>query len=179
MENIHLEQNILEIGNNNEVGNSNIEIKNSYYVEKLLEEYPKTFKELILRDGSESAVLYNDALISEENKEILPPYEYFVFSKYGLTQFNSSYKGFLGWTIITNAVESLIKLSDGREVEDLVVYEWKKWKRNRINKGLIPLKMVLRFVTVTGSHLEDGIDDFYNYVIKNLNLSSRVSFNRW
>jgi hypothetical protein len=153
------------------VGDNNIEAKNNYYTEKILGEYPKTFKELILKDGSRSAVLYNDSLISENNKEILPPYDYFVFSKYGLTEFNSSYKGFLGWTIVTNAVESLIELSNGNEVENLVVYEWRKWKRNRINKGLIPLKMVLRSVKVTGIHLEDGIEDFYNYVIKNLDFS--------
>jgi hypothetical protein len=171
METIHLEQDLFEV--------EDIEAKNSYYTKKLLEEYPETFKELVLKDDSTSAILYNDALIGEENKEILPPYDYFVFSKYGLTEFNSSYKGFLGWTIITNAVESLIELSNGQEVKDLVVYEWRKWKRNRINKGLIPLKMVLRSVTVTGSHLEDGIEDFYNGVIKNLDLSSRVSFNRW
>jgi len=165
MENIRLEQNLFE------AEDMSVEAKNNYYMEKLFEEYPKTFKELILEDGSRSAVLYNDALISEENKEILPPYEYFVFSKYGLTQFNSSYKGFLGWTVITNAVESLIELSNGEEVEDLVVYEWKKWKRNRINKGLIPLKIVLRSVRVSGIHLKDGIEDFYNYVIKNLDFS--------
>jgi hypothetical protein len=166
MENIHLvEQDIFEVGDNN------IEAKNNYYTEKILGEYPKTFKELILKDGSRSAVLYNDSLISENNKEILPPYDYFVFSKYGLTEFNSSYKGFLGWTIVTNAVESLIELSNGNEVENLVVYEWRKWKRNRINKGLIPLKKILRTVTVTGIHLEDGIEDFYNYVIKNLDFS--------
>jgi hypothetical protein len=165
MENIHLEQNLFE------AEDMSIEAKNNYYIEKLLEEYPKTFKELVLKDGSKSAVLYNDALISEENKEILPPYKYFVFSKYGLTKFNSSYKGFLGWTIITNAVESLIELSNGQEVKNLVVYEWRQWKRNRINKGLIPLKMVFRSVTVTGSHLGDGIEDFYNGVVKNLDLS--------
>jgi len=166
VENINLiEQDIFEVGDNN------IEAKNNYYTEYFLEEYPETFKELILKDNSRSAVLYNDSLISEKNKEILPPYDYFVFSKYGLTEFNSSYKGFLGWTIVTNAVESLIKLSNGQEVEGLVVSEWKRWKRNRINKGLLPLKMVLRSVTVSGVHLEDGVEDFYNYVIKNLDLS--------
>ena len=167
MENICLEQDLFEVGDG-----SNIEAKNSCYVKNLLGEYPEIFKELILKDGTESAILYNDSLVSKENKEILPPYDYFVFSKYGLTQFNSSYKGFLGWTVITNAVESLIELSNGNVVEDLVVSEWKRWKRNRINKGLLPLKMVLRSVTVTGLHLEDGIEDFYNYVIRDLNLSS-------
>ncbi len=167
MENIRLEQDLFEVGDS-----SNIEAKNSYYVEKLLEDYPRTFKELVLKDSTKSVVLYNDFLISEENKEILPPYDYFVFSKYGLTQFNSSYKSFLGWPIITNAVDSLMKLSNGNMVEDLVVSEWKRWKRNRINKGLLPLKMVLRSVTVTGFHLEDGIEDFYDYIIKDLNLSS-------
>jgi hypothetical protein len=166
MENIHLvEQDIFEVGDNN------IEAKNNYYTEKILGEYPKTFKELILKNGSRSAVLYNDALISENNKEILPPYDYFVFSKYGLTEFNSSYKGFLGWTLTTNAISALVDLSNGQEVEDLVVYEWRNCVRNRINKGLIPLKKILRTVTVTGIHLEDGIEDFYNYVIKNLDFS--------
>lgn len=163
MEDIRLEQNFLEY--------IDIETKNNQYVESLLEEQSGTFKELLLEDGSRSAVLYNDSSISEENKEILPPYSYFVFSKYGLTQFNSSYNGFLGWTITTKAISSLIELSNGQEVENLVVYEWKKWKRNRINKGLIPLKMVLRSVTVTGVHLEDGIEDFYNNIIRKLNFS--------
>jgi len=165
MENNLLEQDLFE------VEDPNIEAKNIQYVEKFLDEQPIIFNELVLQDGSRAAVLYNDALISEKNKEILPAYDYFVFSKYGLTQFNSSFKGFLGWTITTNAVASLIELSNGQEVEDLVVSEWKRWKRNRINKGLIPLKMVLRSVRVTGIHLEDGIEDFYNYVIKNLDLS--------
>jgi len=147
---------------------NNIESKNNYYVDHLLEEYPRTFNELILKDGNRAAILYNDALISKENKEVLPPYDYFVFSRKGLTQFNSSYKDFLGWTITTNAIELLIELSDGREVENIVVSEWKRWKRNRINKGLIPLKMVLRSVTVTGIHLEDGIEGFYNNILKNL-----------
>ncbi|MFA7628033.1 MAG: hypothetical protein WCY37_01280 [Candidatus Dojkabacteria bacterium] len=164
MENNHLEQDSFQ------GEDINIEIKNSYYVEKLLDEHTRTFKELLLKDGTKAAVLYNDVLISQENKEILPPYEYFVFSKYGLTQFNSSYKGFLGWTITTNAVASLIELSKGEEVENLVVSEWKRWKRNRINKGLIPLKMVLRSVTVTGRHQEEGIEDFYEDVIIKLNL---------
>jgi hypothetical protein len=147
---------------------NNIESKNNHYVEELLDEYPKTFRELILKDGSRAAILYNDALISKENKEILPPYDYFVFSSKGLTQFNCSYKGFLSWTITTNAIELLIELSSGEEVRDLVVSEWKRWRRNRINKGIIPFKIVLRSVTVTGVHLEDGIEDFYNGILKNL-----------
>jgi hypothetical protein len=77
----------------------------------------------------------------------------------------------LGWTITTNAIASLIELSDGQEVEDLVVSEWKRWKRNRINKGIIPLKMVLRSVTVTGVHLRYGIEDFYKNVLSYMNLS--------
>lgn len=165
MENNHLE------GASFNLDTLSIKERNNCYVEKLLEEYPRTIKELILKDGSKSAVLYNDVLISEENKEILPPYKYFVFSKYGLTQFNSSYKGFLGWTITTNAIAALIELSNGEEVENLVVSERKRWKRNRINKGLIPFKMVLRSVTVTGIHQEEGIEDFYNGIIKRLNLS--------
>ncbi len=164
MENNLLEQSLFE------VEDTTIEAKNIQYVDRLLDEQPKTFKELVLKDGSRSAVLYNDSLISKENKEILPPYEYFVFSKYGLTQFNSSYKGFLGWNITTSAIEALIELSNGQEVENLVVSEWKKWKRNRINKGLFPLKMVLRSVTVTGIHLEDGIEDFYENVLRELDL---------
>lgn len=165
MENNLLEQSLFEAEDNS------VEVKNNRYVEKLLDEYPQTFKELVLKDNTKAAVLYNDALISEENKEVLPPYDYFVFSKYGLTQFNCSYKGFLSWTITTNAITSLIELSNGQEIEGLVVSEWKRCVRNRINKGIKPLKMVLRSVTVTGIHLEDGIEDFYNYVIKNLDLS--------
>jgi hypothetical protein len=164
MENNHLEQCHFEAEDNT------VEAKNNHYVEQLLVEHPRTFKELLLKDGTKAAVLYNDALISQENKEILPPYEYFVFSKYGLTQFKSSTKKFLGWTITTNAISALIELSNGQEVENLVVSEWKRWKRNRINKGLMPLKMVLRSVTVTGIHQEDGIEDFYEDVIRKLNL---------
>ncbi len=165
MENNLLEQSVVE------EEDIPLETKNIQYVDRLLEEQPRTFKELVLKDGSRSAVLYNDALISKENKEMLPPYDYFVFSKYGLTQFNSSYKGFLGWSITTDAIEALIELSNGQEVENIVVSEWKRWKRNRINKGLFPLKMVLRSVTVTGIHLEDGIGDFYKNIFGKLRFS--------
>jgi hypothetical protein len=164
MENNHLEQGHFEAEDNS------LEAKNNQYVEELLQEYPRTIKELILKDGSKSAVLYNDALIRPEDKEVLPPYEYFVFSKYGLTQFRSSTKNFLGWTITTNAISALIELSNGQEVENLVVSEWKRWKRNRINKGLMPLKMVLRSVTVTGIHQDEGIEDFYENILTKLNL---------
>lgn len=153
-----------------EAEDNSLEAKNNQYVEELLQEYPRTIKELILKDGSKSAVLYNDALIRPEDKEVLPPYEYFVFSKYGLTQFRSSTKNFLGWTITTNAISALIELSNGQEVENLVVSEWKRWKRNRINKGLMPLKMVLRSVTVTGIHQDEGIEDFYENILTKLNL---------
>jgi hypothetical protein len=166
MENNHLEQGPSESEDNS------LEAKNNHYVEALLEEYPRTIKELILKDGSKAAVLYNDALISQEDKEALPSYEYLVFSKYGLTQFRSSTKKFLGWTITTNAISALIELSNGQEVENLVVSEWKRWKRNRINKGLMPLKMVLRSVTVTGIHQDDGIEDFCENVLTKLDLLS-------
>jgi hypothetical protein len=165
MENNHLEKGPFE------AEDYSVEAKNNHYVEELLAEYPRTFKELILKDDTKVAILYNDALISQEDKEILPPYDYFAFSKYGLTQFNSSFKGFLGWTITTNAISALIEVSKGEEVVDMVVSEWRKWKRNRINKGLIPLKMVLRSVTVSGVHLEDGIEDFYHNILGKLSFT--------
>ncbi len=46
----------------------------------------------------------------------------------------------------------------------------RRWKRNRINKGLMPLKMVLRSVTVTGIHQDEGIEDFYENILTKLNL---------
>ncbi len=135
--------------------------ENERIVNMVLEQYPKLFKEIKLQDGTTAAIFYNDVRISKEDKEVLPPYRCISLSKYGLTQFNASCEGPLGWELTRKAVELLIEVSNGQEVRDLLVSEWKNCIRNRINKGLFPLKKILRTVTVTGNNIKDGVREFY------------------
>lgn len=138
-----------------------IEQQSQEVVDELLDQYPRIFSEMMLNDGTKVAIFHNDIHIPEENREELPPYRYISLSKYGLTLFNASCKGPLGWELTRKAVQAIIELSNGQEVEDLLISEWNHCIRNRINKGLMPLKKVLRTVTVTGRNIRGGVERFY------------------
>jgi hypothetical protein len=137
-----------------------LEEENERIANMVIEEYPKLFTEMKLGDGTTAAVFYNDVRVYKEDRDLLPPYRYISLSKHGLTLFNTSCEGPLGYELTRKAIELLIELSDGQEVEDLLVSEWKNCIRNRINKGLIPLRKVLRTVTVTGKNIRDGVRGF-------------------
>jgi len=138
-----------------------LEEENQSIVNTALEQHPRFFKEMWLEDGTKVAIFHNDIRIPKEEKDVLPPYRYISLSKYGLTLFNSSSKAPLGWDLTRKAIQLIIELSNGEEVEDLLISEWNNCIRNRINKGLIPLKKVLRSVTVTGKNIRDGVRGFY------------------
>ncbi len=144
----------------------NLEQDNQEIVNAVLEQYPKIFEEMQLQDGTTVAILYNDMHISKEDKDILPPYQYISLSKYGLTQFNASCKRPLGLELTKKAVRLLIELSDGEEIKDLSVSEWHQCSRNRINKGLIPLKKILRTVAITGITVKNGVKDIYGGIFE-------------
>jgi len=140
----------------------NSEEENQGYVDVFLDKYPRIFKEVFLEDdGSNAAVLYNDARVSPEGKEILPDYRYIALSKYGLTLFNTSCEAPLGYELTRKAILKLIEVSDGKEVKNLVVSEWNNCKRNRINKGFFPLKKILRSVTVSGRNVKEGVGELF------------------
>jgi len=142
----------------------NSEEENQGYVDVVLDKYPRIFKEVFLEEGSNAAVLYNDARVSQEEKESFPDYRYLAVSKYGLTMFNTSSKRPLGYELTRKTILKLIELSDGSEVRDLVVSEWNNCKRNRINKGFFPLEKILRSVTVSGKNVKEGVKEFYSTV---------------
>ncbi len=148
----------------------NIELENQYFTDTVLKEHPKVFEEMKLRDGSNVAILSNDALITKEDKQILPPYMYIVLSKYGITQFNASTRNPLGWEIMNKAITGIIELSNGQEVGDLLISEWKPFPRNRINKYLIKLRSMVRSLTVSGVHFTSGVRDFYENVLSRTSL---------
>jgi hypothetical protein len=152
-----------EIYQEKEIG---LEEENQRIVNTALKQYPRFFKEMWLEDGTKAAIFYNDIRIPEERKDRLPPYRYISLSKYGLTLFNSSSKAPLGLELTRKAIQLIVELSNGEEVEDLLISEWNHCIRNRINKGLIPLKKVLRSVTVTGKNVKDGVKGFYSTVSK-------------
>jgi hypothetical protein len=149
-----------------------LEFENQQYVDNAFEKYPKLFKEFLLKDGSNVAILFNDSLISQEGKEILPKYEYIALSKYGLTQFNTSNIEYLGYGLLVEAITSLIEKSDDEEVYDLPITEWKKPIRNRINKGLLKLEAIVRTVYISGKNIPNGVEDFYSQTIKRLHEES-------
>lgn len=146
-------------------------MENQYYTDMLIKENSRFFQEMeLLGTDSNMAFLSNDALIPQEDKEILPPYMYFVFSKFGLTQFNSSSKCTLGIEMMNKAVRGIIELSNGQQVNDLVISEWKYFHRIRKDKGLLKLKMNIRSLTVSGVHITNGVRDFYESILTHTSL---------
>ena len=150
---------------NDSFDQTEVEEKNSEYVNRLLDEYPQLFGELHLEDGSRVAVFYKNSLVSKEVDNLPNNYKYTVFSKHGVTEFESKSDEYLGTEITKKAIELLIETSNGNEVNLTEVLEWKRAGRNRINRGLIPLSMILHRVRVVGRHLDCAVEDFY-YLLK-------------
>jgi len=149
-----------------------VEEQNQIITDTVLEEYPKIFEEIILDDGSNVALLQNNARICEEQKRFLPEYQFIAVSKHGLTLFNCSYTP-LEWERTKKAIEYLIELSCGEEIKDLIVSHWHPFKRIRKTKGLLKLKKNIKSVLVTGVNLLYGVKDFYD------NISRTTEFNNY
>jgi len=131
---------------------------NQDVVNRLLDEYSKNFNELFLEDGSRVAMFQNSALIRRER---ISGYEYVGLSKYGLTEFDSSCKRPLGYDVIVKCISKLIELSNGNEIEELAISEWRKPVRNRINKGLFKLEAIIRTIYITGRNMPNRVEGFY------------------
>lgn len=161
----------MEIEKNGENLDLTIEEINQQITNQVLVEFPRYFEEYILDDGSNIALLQNNRRISEEDKEILPPYQFIALSKYGLTEFNCSYSP-LEWERTKKAIMLLIELSCGEEIKDMVVSHWHAFHRIRKTKGLIKLKKNIKSVLITGVHLLYEVKDFYDNTLLNTGLGS-------
>ncbi len=146
-----------------------IEEINQQITNQVLAEYPKYFEEYLLDDGSNIALLQNNRRIPEEDKEILPPYQFIALSKYGLTEFNCSYSP-LEWERTKKAIMLLIELSCGEEIKDMVVSHWHAFHRIRKTKGLIKLKKNIKSVLITGVNMLFEVKDFYYNTLLSTNL---------
>lgn len=156
-----------------EKDSSSIEEENQIITEAILEEYPTFFQEIILDDGSNAALFTNNARVKEEDKELLPPYEYIAVSKHGLTQFNCSYSPTpLEWERTKKAILQLIEISCGEEVKNLLISHWHPFHRIRKTKGLLKLKKNIKTVLVTGVNLAYEVKDFYELILKQTSLGT-------
>jgi len=158
-----------EIETKGENLDSTIEEINQQITNQVLAEYPKYFEEYLLDDGSNIALLQNNRRIPEEDKEILPPYQFIALSKYGLTEFNCSYSP-LEWERTKKAIMLLIELSCGEEIKDMVVSHWHAFHRIRKTKGLIKLKKNIKSVLITGVNMLFEVKDFYYSTLLSTNL---------
>lgn len=158
-----------EIETKGENLDSTIEEINQQITNQVLAEYPKYFEEYLLDDGSNIALLQNNRRIPEEDKEILPPYQFIALSKYGLTEFNCSYLP-LEWERTKKAIMLLIELSCGEEIRDMVVSHWHAFHRIRKTKGLIKLKKNIKSVLITGVNMLFEVKDFYYNTLLSTNL---------
>lgn len=158
-----------EIETKGENLDSTIEEINQQITDQVLAEYPKYFEEYLLDDGSNIALLQNNRRIPEEDKEILPPYQFIALSKYGLTEFNCSYSP-LEWERTKKAIMLLIELSCGEEIKDMVVSHWHAFHRIRKTKGLIKLKKNIKSVLITGVNMLFEVKDFYYNTLLSTNL---------
>jgi len=158
-----------EIETKGENLDSTIEEINQQITNQVLAEYPKYFEEYLLDDGSNIALLQNNRRIPEEDKEILPPYQFIALSKYGLTEFNCSYSP-LEWERTKKAIMLLIELSCGEEIKDMVVSHWHAFHRIRKTKGLIKLKKNIKSVLITGVNMLFEVKDFYYNTLLSTNL---------
>ncbi|HOZ44733.1 MAG TPA: hypothetical protein PLN39_01870 [Candidatus Dojkabacteria bacterium] len=158
-----------EIETKGENLDSTIEEINQQITNQVLAEYPKYFEEYLLDDGSNIALLQNNRRIPEEDKEILPPYQFIALSKYGLTEFNCSYSP-LEWERTKKAIMLLIELSCGEEIRDMVVSHWHAFHRIRKTKGLIKLKKNIKSVLITGVNMLFEVKDFYYNTLLSTNL---------
>ncbi|HNW33215.1 MAG TPA: hypothetical protein PKL44_03165 [Candidatus Dojkabacteria bacterium] len=158
-----------EIETKGENLDSTIEEINQQITDQVLAEYPKYFEEYLLDDGSNIALLQNNRRIPDEDKEILPPYQFIALSKYGLTEFNCSYSP-LEWERTKKAIMLLIELSCGEEIRDMVVSHWHAFHRIRKTKGLIKLKKNIKSVLITGVNMLFEVKDFYYNTLLSTNL---------
>ena len=158
-----------EIETKGENLDSTIEEINQQITNQVLAEYPKYFEEYLLDDGSNIALLQNNRRIPEEDKEILPPYQFIALSKYGLTEFNCFYSP-LEWERAKKAIMLLIELSCGEEIKDMVVSHWHAFHRIRKTKGLIKLKKNIKSVLITGVNMLFEVKDFYYNTLLSTNL---------
>ena len=158
-----------EIETKGENLDSTIEEINQQITNQVLAEYPKYFEEYLLDDGSNIALLQNNRRIPDEDKEILPPYQFIALSKYGLTEFNCSYSP-LEWERTKKAIMLLIELSCGEEIRDMVVSHWHAFHRIRKTKGLIKLKKNIKSVLITGVNMLFEVKDFYYNTLLSTNL---------
>jgi len=158
-----------EIETKGENLDSTIEEINQQITDQVLAEYPKYFEEYLLDDGSNIALLQNNRRIPDEDKEILPPYQFIALSKYGLTEFNCSYSP-LEWERTKKAIMLLIELSCGEEIRDMVVSHWHAFHRIRKTKGLIKLKKNIKSVLITGVNMLFEVKDFYYSTLLSTNL---------
>ena len=158
-----------EIETKGENLDSTIEEINQQITNQVLAEYPKYFEEYLLDDGSNIALLQNNRRIPDEDKEILPPYQFIALSKYGLTEFNCSYSP-LEWERTKKAIMLLIELSCGEEIKDMVVSHWHAFHRIRKPKGLIKIKKNIKSVLITGVNMLFEVKDFYYNTLLSTNL---------
>jgi len=160
-----------EIEQNCEVLDFPIEEINQQITDRVLTEYPKYFEEYTLDDGSNVALLQNNRRIPDEDKEVLPPYQFIAISRYGLTEFNCSYSP-LEWERTKKAIMLLIELSCGEEIKDMVISHWHAFHRIRKTKGLIKLKRNIKTVLITGVNILYGVKDFYYNVLQSTSLGN-------
>jgi len=154
----------------NELNFENIQEENQYYTDILLNEHQKVFQDVKLEDGSMVALLSNDAMSSQEDKEILPQYMYIALSRHGITLINCSPKVIPGYEIMRKAISGLIEISDGEQIDNLQVSEWRQFHRIRKTKGLLKLKAILRTVSVSGVHFKESVKDFYENIFSQTSL---------
>ena len=138
---------------------------NQIITDYLLTTYPKFFEEFMLDKTTNIGVLSNNRRISDEDKEMLPDYDYMVASKHGLTLFNCSYSPLpLEWERLQKAINYLIENSRGEVIEDILISHWHPFHRIRKTKGLLKLKKNIKSVLITGIHIEEGLKDFCDLI---------------
>lgn len=131
----------------------------------LLKRFPKHFQQLVLDDDTEVAVLYKTPLLPEEITGLLPEYEYFALSKYGLSQFSNKP---LNWYMQKDAIQQLVQKSLELQVDvDKVSLEIKRFvmqSKTRKTKGLRQLKATVRTFDITGGHSLTKAKTFYDNI---------------
>lgn len=148
----------------------NIEEENQYFTDILLNDYQRVFEDVKLEDGSMAAMLCNDSRIPPEDKEILPQYMYIALSRHGITLINCSPRVIPGYEIMRKAISGIIEISDGEQIDDLLVSEWKQFHRIRKTKGLLKLKAIIRTVSVCGVNFKESVKDFYENILSHTSL---------
>lgn len=154
-----------------ELNFENIEEENQYFTDILLNNNnQKVFEDVKLEDGSMAALLSNDSRIAPQDKEILPQYMYIALSRHGITLINCSPKVLPGYEIMKKAISGLIEISDGEQIDELLVSEWKQFHRIRKTKGLHKLKAIIRTVSVCGINFKESVKDFYENILSHTSL---------